>query len=120
MLRKIALVFSLLVLLASSALGLYNGIVERAESESGLQLSIAYGVLAYGVLGLLAAIGLMTRKRWALIVGGLWAVVIVYVASTAALAYAPADATIGSAVAGGLGTAAVAAIVIWTIRDRCK
>jgi len=114
--QRVAWWLSLIVLLVTGVTGLVNGIPERGEAEDVLQLSIAYGVVAYGVLGMLAAYGLWRRKSWAVLAGVLWAVVVTYVASMAAVAYAPDDATIIGSVSAGVGAALIGWGVVHTIR----
>jgi hypothetical protein len=119
-LRRIFWVLSLLVLLVTGVLGLYSGITERGQAEDALQLSIAYGVVAYGILGVAAAVGLLFRKRWTLAVCVAWGVIVTYVASMAAFAYAPDEATIVSGVSAGIATALIVVGVLWTVRATIK
>lgn len=114
--RRVAWWLTLIVLLLTGILGLVNGFAERAEAEDALQLSIAFGEIAYGVLGLIGAYGLVRRRPGALIVGVIWSVVVTYVASMAAMAYAPDEATLIGSVSSGVATALIGWGVIHTIR----
>ena len=113
MARKAAWIVSILLLLNTGGLGLYNGLSELSDAHTPLQLSVTIGVLMYGILGLTAAAALIVRKPVAVWISAAWAVVVTYVASAAALAYAGADASIGGALAGGLGAALIGVFVVW-------
>ena len=116
MARKAVWIVSILLLLNTGGLGLYNGVSELSDAHTLLQRSVTTGVLIYGVLGLAAAVTLMMRSPLAVWLAVGWAIVITYVASTAALAYAGADASVGGAVAGGLGAALIGIGVVWCAR----
>jgi len=116
MARKAAWIVSILLLLNTGGLGIYNGAAELHDAHTALQKSVTGGVLVYGVLGLVAAVALLVRHRSAVVISAAWAVVITYVASTAAMAYGGAEATIGGSVAGGVGAALIGAFVIWSAR----
>ena len=116
MARKAAWIVAILLLLNTGGLGIYSGVTELSDAHTPLQRSVTGGVLIYGLFGLAAAAALIVRHRWAVPLTGVWAVVVTYVASAAAPAYAPADATIGGAVAGGLGAALIGVFVVWCAR----
>lgn len=111
--RKAAWILSILLLLNTGALGIYNGTTELSQATTPLQRSVTGGVLVYGILGLAGAIALIGRRRSAVWLALAWTAVVTYVASTAALAYAGADATVGGAVAGGVGAAVLGLGVVW-------
>ena len=114
--RKAAWILSILLLLNTGALGVYNGTTELSQATTPLQRSVTGGVLIYGILGLAGAIALIARRRSAVWLASAWTAVVTYVASTAALAYAGADATVGGAVAGGVGAAVLGLGVVWCAR----
>lgn len=114
--RKIAWVLSLLLLFGTGALGLSNGVRELANTLTPLQRSVSIGVLVYGVLGAVGGVALAMRHPSSAWLALMWGVVITYVASLAAIAYAGADASVVGAVASGIGSALIAAGVIWTAR----
>lgn len=107
---------SLLLLAVTGALGLYNGVTEHLESPTALQLSVRAGVFAYGVLGWIAAWGMLRGRAWSSRAAAGWGVVITFVAATAVLAYANEEATVGGSIGAGLATAIIAAAVVWTAR----
>ena len=113
MARKVAWIVSILLLLNTGALGIYSGVSDLPDARTVLQRSVTYGVITYGLLGLLAGGALIVRHRSArwLTVG--WAAVVTYVASAAVPAYAGADASIAGAISGGIGAALVGVLVIW-------
>jgi hypothetical protein len=113
MARKTAWILSILLLLNTGVLGLYNGVSELADAQTPLQKSVTIGVLMYGLLGLTAAIALVVRHASALWLAIGWAVVVTYVATMAPIAYGGSDATIGGAIAGGIGAALIGAGVVW-------
>ena len=114
MARKLAWVLSTLVLLTTGALGLYSGIADIAGVRTLFQWSVTIGVIVYGVLGLLGGAALALRKRPALALAAAWAVVVTYVAATAALAYGGPDVPLSAPISGGLGAALIGAGVVWT------
>jgi len=114
--RKAAWIVAILLLLNTGVLGLYNGLGEFSEAHTPLQRSVTGGVLTYGILGLAAAIALVVRHRWSVPLSVGWAVVITYVASAAAPAYAGEDATVGGSIAGGIGAGLIGVLVVWCAR----
>lgn len=110
----------MVVLLATGALGVSNGVRELSGAVTPLQYSVTVAVILYGVLGLLAGGLLVVRHSWSVWVGTAWAVVVTYVGSTAALAYAGANATALAAVFGGIGSALVGAAVVWGARTAVR
>jgi hypothetical protein len=115
MVRRIAWVLALVVLLTTGALGVYNGATEWRDAQTGLQLSVALGVLLYGIFGLTTAYGLFQSRRWSRWSAVLWGVILTYVAATAALAFAPDAASSAVALTSGVASALVAAAVLWTV-----
>jgi len=113
MARKAAWIVAILLLLNTGVLGVYSGLDELSDARTPLQRSVTGGVLTYGILGLAAAIALFVRHRWSVPLSIGWAVVITYVASAAAPAYAGEDATVGGAIAGGIGAGLIGAFVVW-------
>ena len=116
MARKAAWILSILLLLNTGGLGLYNGVTEMADAHTPLQQSVTMGVLIYGILGAAGAVALIARWPSAVWLTLGWAIVITYVASTAALAYAGEDATLGAALAGGFGAGLIGLGVVWCAR----
>ena len=116
MARKVAWIVSILLLLNTGGIGVYNGITELADARTPLQKSVTLGVLLYGIFGLAAAIMLSARRLAAVWLTVVWAIVVTYVASTAALAYAGTDATVGAAVGAGIGALLLGVGVVWCAR----
>jgi hypothetical protein len=116
MARKTAWILSILLLLNTGVLGLYNGVSELSDAGTPIQKSVTIGVLVYGVLGLAAALALVARHASALWLSIGWAVVVTYVAGMAPIAYGGADATVGGAIAGGIGAALIGLGVVWCAR----
>jgi len=107
---------ALVVLAGTGALGIYNGITERTLAQTFLQSSVNYGVLAYGVLGLVSALGLIQRAHWSLYTTLAWAVTCTYVAGTAVLAYGGADGSLRNAAPAYAAAALFTAAIVWATR----
>jgi hypothetical protein len=114
--RKIGWYVSIAVVLVSSALGVWNGLSDWEINRTPLQASVTIGVLAHSLVGFAAAIALIRKApaaRWLTL---LWTVLVAYVSSTASIAYAGDDATVGGAIAGGLGSALIGLAIHWCAR----
>ena len=114
--RKAAWIVAILLLLNTGLVGFYDGLSEFADARTPLQKSVTAGVFIYGIFGLSAAVALFVRHRWSVPLSIVWAVVVTYVATTAALAYAGQDATIGGAISGGIGAGLIGVFVVWCAR----
>ena len=117
MARKAGWLLSVLVLIASGGLGLYNGVSELSDPLTPFQRCVSTGVLVYGIFGVAGAVALLARWQSAVWLTIAWAIVVTFVASTAAYAYAGEDATPVGAIAGGLGTALIGLGVVWCARS---
>jgi peptidoglycan/LPS O-acetylase OafA/YrhL len=114
--RKIAVVISLLLLIFTGVVGIHNGITEWGDADTPFQRSVTGGVFLYGLFGLVTVYGLLRRRRWTLITAAAWAVCVTYVPGAAVMAYGGEDAILGSALAASVGSALIAAAVVWTTR----
>jgi hypothetical protein len=114
--RKVAWIFAILVLLSTGAAGFFNGVNEISQAETPLQHSVTIGVFLYGIFGITGAVALIARHRSAVKLTWAWAMVVTYVASVAALAYAGDEATVGGAIAGGVGAAIIGVGIVWCAR----
>jgi hypothetical protein len=112
---KVAWLLALLALLVTGALGVYNAFQEWPNAETALQKSVSAGELVYGLTGLVAAFGLLRRRRWSLRWAAVWGLAATYTGGTAVLAYGGADATLGAALWAWGGGALVAAAVVWAV-----
>lgn len=110
-------VLALVVLAGTGGLGVYSFIAERSVAETPLQLSVTYGVLAYGVLGLVSAAGLLGRAWWSLWTTAAWAVIATGVAGTSVLAYDGANATPRSAITAYVAAGLFTAFIVWATRS---
>jgi len=107
---------ALLVLTGTGALGIYNGITERHLVQTDLQAAVTYGVLAYGVLGLISALGVILRAHWSVWTTVAWAVTATFVAGTAVLAYRGPDSTPRAAIIAYVSAALFTAAIVWATR----
>lgn len=114
--RSVARIVGILVLAATGALGIYNGFDEWTNPYSPFQRAVYFGVVAYGVLGLVGSYAVIRRRRWSRAVVLAWALFITFVSGTAATAYAGAGVTPLAAIAAGAGGALVGAFVAWATR----
>jgi hypothetical protein len=114
--RLIAWTLSLAVLLLTGTMGTYNGLTEWEEAATPLQHAVTASVLGYGVLGVVAFLALLHRRRIAIRWCAAWAVAVTFVGSAAVPAYGGPDATAGAAIVGGLATLLIASLVVWTAR----
>jgi hypothetical protein len=114
--RRVGLVLAIATLFVSGALGLLNGVRELSQTLTPLQRSVSIGVLVYGIAGVAGGIALVARHPSAIWLAAIWGVAVTYVSSLAAIAYAGADATLVGAIAAGIGSALIAAAVIWAAR----
>ena len=114
--RKAVWIVAILLLLNTGLVGFYNGLNEFSDAHTPLQKSVTAGVFLYGIFGLSAAVALFVRHRWSVPLSIGWAVVVTYVATTASLAYAGEDATIGAAISGGIGAGLIGVFVVWCAR----
>jgi cation transport ATPase len=118
--RTIAWALSLLLLLFTGVVGIYNGVVEWGEAATPMQQSVTVGVFLYGVFGLITAYGLLRRRRWTIKTAVAWAIPIAYVPGVAVMAYAEEGAVLGSAIAASVGSAIIALGVLWAIDARTR
>jgi hypothetical protein len=112
--RKIAWVLSLAVLVVTGVLGVYNGLTEWEDGRTPMQHSVTVGVLLYGILGLITALGLFRRRRWSVGTAIAWAVAVIYVPGVAVMAYGGEGAIMSSAIAASASSAVIAMGVVWT------
>jgi hypothetical protein len=112
--RKVAWIVSIVLLVVSGVSGVLNGLRELRDANTPLQRSVTIGVLVYGFFGLAAAAGLLLRRSWSVWLAAIWALVVTYVSSAAALAFAGSNASIVGAISGGIGAALIGAGIVWT------
>lgn len=116
--RRVTRVIALALLLVGGGIGLRDGLTGWSGVANGLQAVVKVGVLAYGVLGLAAALAVVRRWRSAGWLVALWGIDVTMVATVAPLAYGGPDVPLGGALAGGLATALFAYGIWWaTIRN---
>ena len=114
--RRVGWIVAIATLFVSGALGLLNGVRELSQTLTPLQRSVSIGVLVYGIAGVAGGIALVARHRSAISLAAIWGVAVTYVSSLAAIAYAGAAATLVGAIASGIGSALIAAGVVWAAR----
>ena len=114
--RTVALVVSVIVLLGTGYIGVHNVIFEWREVENAFQRAVSTGGGVYGVLGLVAGVGLILGRSWGFHVAIAWAVVTTAVGTSAAIAYSDNSAWIGAGVGAFAATALATALVLWLAR----
>jgi len=112
--RKIAWALSLVLLVFTGVIGVYNGVTEWDPSRTPVQESVTAGVFLYGVFGLATACGLSRRRPWTVATAIAWAIAVTYVPGVAVMAFGSEDAIMSSAIAASAGSALIALGVVWT------
>jgi hypothetical protein len=112
--KKVAWVSSLVLLFFTGVVGVYNGVSEWGEAHTPAEHSVTVGVLLYGILGLVTALGLIQRRRWSVGTAIAWAVPVTYVPGVAVMVYGDEGAIMSSAIAASAGSALIALAVVWT------
>ena len=116
--RRVARVLALALLLVSGGIGLRDGLTDWSGVTNTPQAMVIGGVLAYGVLGLAAALAVVRRWRSAGWLVALWGIDVTMVATLAPLAFGGPDVPLAGALAGGVATALFAYGIWWaTIRN---
>lgn len=108
--RKAGWVVSILVMLGTGGVGVYDGLTEWGQGQGLAQKSVTAAVLLYGLLGLAAAVGTLLRRAWARPLAIGWAVCATYAASVAVLAFD--NASVSAAFPAFAGAAIVSALVV--------
>jgi hypothetical protein len=112
--RNVAWVLSIVLLLFTGVVGVYNGIAERAEGVTALQKSVTVGVFVYGVFGLITAYGLFRRRSWGVGTGIVWGAAVTCVPAMAIIAYEGNESLVGPAIGASGASALIAIGVVWT------
>lgn len=116
--RKIAFALSLLVLIVTGVLGIYNASNEWRGGSTAWQRSVTAGEVLYGVLGLATAYGMIRRRPWTVGTVVAWGVAVIYVPGVAVMAYGGKEATLGSALLASAMSALIAVGIVWTAKVR--
>lgn len=86
--RKFARVLALLLVAATSVMGLIQLPSEfRNDQGTLLQMSVAVGAALHAGLGVVTTAGMLLRKRWAMRAAIAWAIAVTYTASVASIAW---------------------------------
>ncbi len=90
--RKIAMLLTALVLLVVGVLGTINGITEWSDAglDTFWKRSVVVASLIYGILALIAGVGVLLRRRWSVSFAIAWGIFATYCGTTATLAWAEA------------------------------
>jgi hypothetical protein len=120
--RLAARYLAIAVLLVTAFLGLMNGLREWSDSGTALQRSVHGAVILYGVLGAVAAAGLLGRRRWSVAASIGWAAATTYAASVASFAWSDprAEGVIAGVIAAFVSTAIIGLLVVWVARSSTR
>ena len=122
--KKVARFLAIALLLVTGYLGISEGFGQLGEGTTGLQHSVTFAVLLYGVFGFLGAIGLIRRRPWTVTVTAAWAVAVAWAASIASFAFHDPTFSEQGTLAGVAGafisTALFGAFVIWAARSATR
>jgi hypothetical protein len=111
--RAVVWILTALCLMATGAGGLFNLASEWGDATTVAQYGVRAGQLVYGIGGVAAGVGLLADRSWTLTAARLWAIAVIVTGPLAVHAYAGSAATPGAIVAALLGSAAVAALLLW-------
>ena len=118
--RNGARILAIALLAITGVVGLFKGVGEMGSAQTRLQQSVQIGVLLYGILGSVGAVGLTRRKSWSVVISAAWALVVTYVASVASFAFSDPtflkSETLAGVMASGIVTALIGALVVWVAR----
>lgn len=118
--RKAGWILSVVLLLVSGFVGLMNGAREWDDPGTRLQSSVRLGVVLYGMLGVVAGVGLARRRPWSVTIAAAWAITVTYVATVASFAFHDpnfsTEGTVTGTIAAGVATALIGAFVVWMAR----
>ena len=94
-------------------LGAQNGIAAwtDGDAQTVLQHSVTVFSLIYGLLGIVAGVGVLLRRRWGYLLSIAWGVAITYTGGMASHAYGETTPLVTAVAA--LATAVIAGFVIW-------
>ena len=112
--RYLCLGIALLFLVGLGYVGLRNGLAEWSHADSTGQRLASVTEALYGLLGLVAGVGLVTRRTWTVPVVVAWAVSVTMTAGLAPVVWGGAGLWAG--VAAAAATILVALGVIWLAR----
>jgi len=122
--KRVARFLAVALLLVTGYQGISNGISELGEGTTGLQQSVTFAVLLYGVFGFLGAIGLIRRRSWSVTVAVVWAVAVAWAGAVASFAFHDPTLSQQGTLAGVAGAfvsiALVGAFVIWAARSASR
>ena len=111
--RLSALIIAFLVLGSTGLIGVYNPFVEWRSAHTVLQKSVTASGALYGIVGLIAAIGLLLRKKWSVRFAVAWGILVTYSGSAAVTAYGQAPNAVSATFGAFVGCLAISALVVW-------
>jgi hypothetical protein len=109
--RFLAIAFFALTALA----GISNGFNELGQAVGLLQLSVQIGDVAWGIFGLLVAIGMWRRRPWTGSMAIAWAVTITYTGSVASVAFV-SEPSKAAGIAAFVSLGVVSGLMAWYAR----
>ena len=108
-----AFVIALAVLGGTGFLGVYNAFDEWRGAQTLLQKSVTAAGCVYGILGLIAVMGLMLRKKWSVRSAIAWGIVLTYAGSLAVTVYGDAPNAVTATLGAFAMCLVIAVVVVW-------
>jgi len=112
-LRLSALILAFGVLAGTGLFGVYGAFDEWRGAQTIMQKSVTAAEGVYGILGLIAALGLIQRRKWSVRWAIGWGVAATYAGSVAVTAYGDAPDKVTATLGAFAMCLVVAAIVVW-------
>ena len=101
----------------TGVLGFSNGMQEMGQAANGWQLSVQIADVAWGIFGVLVAIGLWRRRAWTFSMTLAWLAGATYAGATASWVFPPpSDRSLFGTMSAAVSMLVVGGLLAWYIR----